>query len=185
MVVVQYVEPSGDESDDGMFFRVDPLLLPGKNELPGHLRPDDDQHTAENIEKPCKTLDQSTGGKDKYESHDDCSQDAPEENPLEVFRVDIERHEYQHDDEYIVDRKGIFDKIAGKVFERKVVVVYADGLQQVEALDADRVAVLHDTLAELLQRICSMNEVAVKPDQKIEKDRDTDPNQGPVQRLAE
>ena len=77
------------------------LLLP--EILKSHPDAQDDEQASEDIEDPFKLLDQYRSGKNEDETHDHCTDDAPEKDPFIIFLLDSERNEDQSNDKNIIN----------------------------------------------------------------------------------
>ena len=59
-------------------------------------------------------MDQSHASENQQESHDQCTQDAPVQDPGLVKGRDVEVTEYHYKDEHVVHGQALLDDVAGQ-----------------------------------------------------------------------
>ena len=92
-----------------------------------HLDTAEDKYDAEDGEYPAEASDQCSNGEDEDETHDDGTEDAPEEYAVVVFLVDAEADENHDHDEDVVDGERLFEEIAGKVLLSYLAAIDGEG----------------------------------------------------------
>jgi hypothetical protein len=77
------------------------------------------QERAEDVEHPVELLDQRHAGEDEDRTHDQCTEDAPEQHPVLIPRRHLEVAEDQRPDEDVVDAEALLDEVARDVLARR------------------------------------------------------------------
>lgn len=124
----------GTELDDGMILGIDTFIVAFE-----HLVCAIEKNDPENGQDPLGLGNKSTESKDEEETHDDGSENAPEEDAVIILPVDTEGDENHDHDKDIVDGETLLKEISGKILREELLAVELEiGLKTVGSIEHPR-----------------------------------------------
>src|SRR5690606_17027120 len=110
---MMYLEIFIGKPNYGVIFRIDFFVFISVQK---HSYSSDDEESSKNIHYPAELGDQCCSHKNEDETHDNSTQNPPEQHPMIISFCNTESREYQYHYKYIIHRKSVLNNITGEIF---------------------------------------------------------------------
>src|SRR6266853_7007192 len=173
VIFVAYPKMPAGEADNPALLRVDITLV--KEE---HAHACVDKERSQQIQHPGKMFDQLCAQRDHHSAHDQRPHHAPFQKAVLQPLIYSKRSKDHQEKEQVVDAEGLFDQIAGKEFQRRLLAIKIEHSESKEDRDCDPAETGEGRLANLDLVRAAVEYAQVQRDRNSDEEVESNPVKG-------